>query len=223
MNSFLLVLICFLSKWVLETIWENFNQLLHRYVYRRRLQTKLYSIVLFLLFSRFMELLYFGKSFPFIGLLLLADDIESNPGPHYNCCLKLFHWKLNSICAREGIKIPLIEAYNAVHKFDVFAFSETMLGSSISDEDIYISCFSKEVYRMDHPSSNKFGGVSLYFRENLSVKRRTDLELLQEIIVSEIHIKRKKIILVAIYRSPSQNNDQFEHFCDRLQLVITRI
>ena len=93
-----------------------------------------------------------------------------------------------------------------MHKFDVFAVSETMLDSSISDEDIFIAGFSKEVYRSDHPSDTKVGGVCLYFRENLSIKRRTDLELLQEMVVSEIHIERKKIILVAIYRTPSQNN-----------------
>ena len=37
-----------------------------------------------------MELLYFGKSFPLCGLLLLAGDIESNPGPQYDGCLKFF-------------------------------------------------------------------------------------------------------------------------------------
>ena len=160
-----------------------------------------------------MELLHFGKSFPLSGLLLLAGDIESNPGPHYDGCLKFFHWNLNSICAREGIKTSLIEAYNSLHKFDVFAVTETMLDSSMSDEDIFIAGFSKEVYRSDHPSDTKVGGVCLYFRENLSIKRRTDLELLQEMVVSEIHIERTKIILVAIYRSPSQNNEQFENFC----------
>ena len=171
-----------------------------------------------------MELLYFGKSFPLSDLLLLAGDIESNPGPYYDGCLKFFHWNLNSICAREGIEISLIEAYNSVHKLDVFAVSETMLDCSISDdEDIFIAGFSKEVYRSDHPSDTKVGDVCLYLRENLSIKRRTDLELLQEMVVSEIHIERKKIILVAIYRIPSQNNEQFGNFCDRLQLVITRI
>ena len=204
LNSCFLVLICFLSTWVLENLWENVNQLLHCYAYRRLLQTKLYSIVYFLSISRYMELLYLGKSFPLSGLLLLAGDIESNPGLHYDGCLKFFHWNLNSICAREGIKISLIEAYNSVHKFDVLPVSETMLDSSISDEDIFIAGFSKEVYRSDHPSDAKVGGVCLYFRENLSIKRRTDLELLQEMVVSEIHIERK-IILVALYRSPSQN------------------
>ena len=29
LNSFFLVLICFLPTWVLETLWENVNQLLH--------------------------------------------------------------------------------------------------------------------------------------------------------------------------------------------------
>ena len=34
--------------------------------------------------------------------------IESNPGPNREQGLKLCHWDLNSICAREGMKILII-------------------------------------------------------------------------------------------------------------------
>ena len=73
------------------------------------------------------------------------------------------------------------------------ALSETMLDSSISSEDIYIEGFSREVYRNDHPSNSKVGGVCIYFRDGLAIKQRRDLELMQETIVWEVNISRKKI------------------------------
>ena len=65
-------------------------------------------------------------------LLLIAGDIESNPGPTSHDLLKFCHWSLNSICNRGRIIIPLIEAYNSLHHYDIMALSETMLDSSIS-------------------------------------------------------------------------------------------
>ena len=117
----------------------------------------------------------------------------------------------------------MIEAYNAVHHVDVIAISETMLDNSISEEDIFIQGFSREIYRSDHPSNTKTGGVCLYVREGLANKRRGDLELIQEMVVTEINIARKKLFFVAIYRSPSQNSEEFENFISRLQMAITRI
>ena len=130
--------------------------------------------------------------------------------------MKFFHWNLNIICARGAVKIPLIEAYDSVYKFDLIAISETMLNSTIGNDVISIDGFSREIYRADHPSDNKIGGVCLYFREGLPIKRRKDLEFLQEMIVAEITISRNKILFSTIYRSPSQNSEQFENFIDRL-------
>ena len=103
------------------------------------------------------------------ALTLLAGDIESNPGPQINNCLKFFHWNLNSICARESIKIPLMEVYNSLHHFDVMALSETMLDKSVKNDDIFIQGLSREIYRSDHPSNTKIGRVCVYFREGLPI------------------------------------------------------
>ena len=60
--------------------------------------------------------------------------------------------------------------------------SESMLDKSINDSDIFIEGFNREIFRSDHPSNTKVGGVCIYVREGLPVKRRTDLELLQETV-----------------------------------------
>ena len=70
-----------------------------------------------------------------------------------------------------------MEVDNSVHHFDVMALSETRLDQSVKNEDIFIQAFSREIYRSDHPSNTKTGGVCVYFREGLLVKRRKDLEI----------------------------------------------
>ena len=164
-----------------------------------------------------------GENGPLDILLLLSGDIETNPGPQTDRSFKFFHRNLNSICARGGFKIPPLEAYNSVYRFDVMAFSETMLNSTVSNEEIEIEGFSKEIYRNDHPSDTKTGGVCVYFREGLAIKRRKDLETLQEMVVTEIMIARKKILFTTIYRSLSQNSEQFENFINKLQIALNRM
>jgi len=109
--------------------------------------------------------------------------------------------------------------YNSVHHYDIMVLSETMLDKSIKNEDIFIQGFNREIFRSDHPSNTKTGGVCVYFREGLPIKRRDDLEMLQEAVVAEINFLRKKILFVAIYRTPSQNNEQFKIFMDKLQIM----
>ena len=90
----------------------------------------------------------------------------------------------------------MIEAYNSIHGFDILAISETMLNTSISNEETHIEGFSRDVLRSDHPSNTKVGGICVYFREGLPVKRRTDFEELQELIVIEVMISRKKFFVL---------------------------
>ena len=95
--------------------------------------------------------------------LILAGDIHPHPGP-VNNSLKFCHWNLNNILTRNKITISLIEAYNSVFHYDLFAISESLLNKSIEDDEIHIEGFSREIFRSDHPSENKVGGVCLYFK-----------------------------------------------------------
>ena len=72
---------------------------------------------------------------------------------------------------------------------------------------------------------NKQGGarVCIYFKENLPIKHRKDLEIMQETIVCEISLRRKKIFFVTMYRSPNQTNDEFEVFYNKLQDTLDQI
>ena len=52
---------------------------------------------------------------------------------------------------------------------------------------------------------------------------RKDHELLQETILAEINLVRKKIFIVNVYRSPSQNSEQFKVFMGKLQMTVTSL
>ena len=56
--------------------------------------------------------------------LLQHGDIELNPGLKYFpiCC-----WNLNRLVALNYLKVSQIQAFNLVHKFDIFGISETSL------------------------------------------------------------------------------------------------
>ena len=153
---------------------------------------------------------------------LMSGNVHPNPGP-LTTSFKFCHWNLNSILASNSIKLSLIEAYNSIHNFDLIALSETYLNSSVNNEDISLEGFSRDIFRNDHPTNAKRGGVCLYYKENVSIKHRTDLQILDECVVAEITSQRKKVFFVVLYRSPNQTVQQFNDFLDGVESMICKI
>ena len=149
--------------------------------------------------------------------------MHPNPGPCHRNTFKFCHWNLDSIAVNDFIKIPLIEAYNSVYNYDIIALSETYIDSSIPNESISLTGFSKDVYSSDHPNDVKRGGVCLYFKDSLAIKQRKDLQILDECIISELTIGRKKVFFVVVYRSSSQNAESFYSFLENLELIIQNL
>ena len=100
----------------------------------------------FCLAVRFYTLIsHFTKNHPFMFLyiyqwwviiLILRDgDVHPLPGSQRNL-LKFMHWNLNSLIAHDGIRIPIIQAYNLLHSYDLIAITETALNEYTSDETI---------------------------------------------------------------------------------------
>ena len=142
--------------------------------------------------------------------LVRPGNVHENPGPN-DCNLRFFHWNLDSLTARNNTKISLIEAYNSVFNYDLIAVSDTRLNQSIDNEDIQIEGFNSDIFRSDHPSNSRVpGGVCIYYKENIPIKRRKDLEILQEFVVTEITFGRKKLYFIVLYRHPHQTSDEFD-------------
>ena len=171
-------------------------------------------------------LLIFNINSPFISiiirsLLLQSGNVEPNPGPPTPKLLSFGVWNVDSLLTRDGVKKSYIESLQSVNKFDLFGICETYLTDKTHDDDLDIEGFAKIPKRADcklaSPQSRPRGGVCLYFKESLPVKRRVDLELLDETICAEISLNRKKIIYILSYRSPSQTPAEFKNYMQKLQ------
>lgn len=156
-------------------------------------------------------------------LLLRSGDIELNPGPKKLSNLTFFHWNLNGIAAHDFVKMTLIHSYVALHHTDIICLSETFLDSSIEKDDPKINIPGYNILRCDHPSDTKRGGICVFYKEHLPIIRRDDLCTLSECIVIEINTGNKSIFLTCNYRSPSQTPDEFETYCQNLNLTLANI
>ena len=150
--------------------------------------------------------------------ILLSGDIEINPGP---ATLDFCCWNLNSIAAYDFLRVSLIEAYNSVFNYDLIAIAETHIDSTIDEGRLALDGYS--FIKGNHPHNVKKGGVGLYVKDSLPSKARSDLAILPECIVHEIHLNKKKYFFAVVYRSPSQNETEFENFMMNFELMLSKM
>ena len=88
-----------------------------------------------------------------------SGDIEKNPEPKRNSyqSLSICHWNLNSISARNFLKLSLLRAYITVYKSDVICLSETNLDSSIVHDDNNLQIPGYNLHREDYSLNVKQG------------------------------------------------------------------
>ena len=184
--------------------------------YNLKISTKL-NISIFLLFNIRLGVLVWLYS----CLIILSGDVEVNPGPKNSVseCLSICHWNLNSISADDYSKLFLLKAYISVHKFDIICLSETYLDSTVplDDDNLVISGYN--LIRSDHPSNTKRGGVCLYYKNYLPL-RVLNISYLKKCLNFELKISDKSCTFIALYRSPSQSQDDFETFSDNFEMTL---
>ena len=96
---------------------------------------------------------------------------------------------------------------------------ESLLNKDIPNDDIYTSGFSPEPFRADKPENSRNGGVCLYFKDNLPIHERPDLETLPETIVAEIKLNRKKIFFILSYCHPNLSTTELEEYTKSLEHI----
>ena len=104
----------------------------------------------------------------------------------------------------------LLKAYVTVHKLDIIYFSKTYLDSSIQFDDNNLEISGYNLIRSDHVSISKRGDVYIYYK-NFLLLRVCDVSLLDECVNFELKIGDKLCRFVALYRPPSQTQDDFCH------------
>ena len=129
-------------------------------------------------------------------LLILANDIESNPGPLGNVSKDLSICHINSQSLFN--KVDLIAA--ELGTYDIVTVSETWLDSSIESNDIKIPNFQMSI-RLDR---NRRGGeVAAYFRTSVPFIERPEL-LVQgvEAVWAEVVLNKKRLLVGTFYIHP---------------------
>ena len=157
----------------------------------------------------------------YIRFFRLSGDIELNPGPKPNSFknFSICHWNLSSITSHKFLKVKLLSAYNAIQKFDIICISESYLNSDILSSDEKLNITGYDMFRADHPSGDRRGGVCIYYKETLPIKE-LKISYLQESICFDLKIGNKLCSIVSLYRSPSQTSDEFENFLNNLNLTL---
>ena len=157
-------------------------------------------------------------------ILLLDGDTHPNPGPKkdkdYNFIV--CHWNVNSIPTQNFSKLSLLSSYNSIYKYDLICLSETFLDSSFLPTDERLVLDGYNLVRSDHPNHVKRGGVCVYIKNSLST-RICNISNLNECVVIELNINKKKGYIISLYRSPSQSTDEFEEFLIRFDQTLHNI
>ena len=76
--------------------------------------------------------------------------------------------------------------------------------------------------REDHTSNSKWGEVCICYKETLALKV-ISTPYLSESLLCEVTIGSRKCIIGTVYRSPSQNSDEFESFLSNFEFLLQDI
>ena len=96
-----------------------------------------------------------------------------------------------------------------MYNYDLIGIVETHLDSTTDNDRLALNGYL--FIKSNHPQNVKRGGLGLYVKDSLTSKNRSDLVTLPECVVSEIHVGRKKYFFAMIYRSPSQDQTEFDN------------
>ena len=168
-----------------------------------------------------------------ILLLSQAGDVHPNPGPASNSSDSMSDSSVTSVLQSSALSkhfsfihynvqiiLPKLDIlFTELCDFDILAFSESWLNTSVPDEDLSFQLYHKPE-RKDRVGDSH-GGVILYVKESLHYTRRRDIEPNGiEFIWIEITLNHKHILFGLFYRPPSANAAYFSSIEDSIHLAI---
>ena len=115
-------------------------------------------------------------------LILLANDIELNPGPPLqNQFLSFMNWNLNSLVKDNFGRIDLIEAHNTIFDYDLISVCETNLNDSIEIPETLPNYYN--FISANHPGNVSHDGVGLFHEVSLPFIYRSNLSFEESIVI----------------------------------------
>jgi hypothetical protein len=161
-------------------------------------------------------------------LILRSSDVHRNPGPASRSTstsslisslndyiglsrnLSLVHYNVQSL-------LPKLDKL-MLNDFYILVFSKTWLNVKTPSSDLILSSYSppERKYRI-----HNYGGVILYVKDNISYKRRLNLEIWgTESTRIEIIFCNKHILLGAFYRPPNTDSVHHDLIVDSMHLAM---
>ena len=150
-----------------------------------------------------------------VMILLLAGDIEENPGPvnrkDGKCrSLSMCHVNIRSLSRSKllAVQTSLADLY------DIITISESHLHQGIGNDVFTIPGFH-EILRKDRDGNG--GGVAMYIRDNIAYKRHYEFEsAVVEALWVSVQTIQGKVLLCCCYRPPNRTDfwDDFDTIID---------
>ena len=101
----------------------------------------------------------------------------------------------------------------------LFVYQKHILILIFPNNDDKLQIPGYTLIRSDHPSNTRCGGVCICYKSSLPL-RVINIGCLHECLSFELQIGDKICNFVAIYRSPSQSQDDFETFADNFEMTL---
>ena len=105
-----------------------------------------------------------------------------------------------------------------MYNYDLIGIVETHLDSTIDEGRLALDGYN--FVKSNHPQNVKRAGVGLYIKDSLPSRDRSDLVPFPECILREVQVNGKKYFVAVIYRSPSQNQTEFDDFTMDFELLL---
>ena len=116
--------------------------------------------------------------------------------------------------------MQLLEAHNSLFNYDIISLCETNLTDTTAPNVPEIDGYT--FVPANHPENVAHGGVGIFYKNSLPLVVRHDLSFYESLVV-ELKFHRKKIFFTVLYRSPSQNSEEFKNFLANFQELHSKI
>ena len=112
--------------------------------------------------------------------------------------------------------MSLLNVYLTVHKFDIVCLSETCLDSNTAPDNVNLEISGYSLVRSS-PSNSKRESFCIYYKYYLHL-RVLDIQYFHECFNIELKTGNKLCYIIALYRSLSQSQGEFEKLSEKLEL-----